>query len=126
MCTHGSINLLKIPLHCTKFDRKETAFYKTLQTRPKGEVKLLRHHCTTLSLCSSSSFDIFGASMSKTYLSGDRFRNRLRSHCSQIFSVDFLEFLLKRRHLKNLKKSANKFRKNKNDKKEIIDSNIDF
>ena len=35
------------------------------------------------------------------------------SHCSQTFSVDFLEFLLKRRHLKNLKKSASKFVKNK-------------
>jgi len=31
------------------------------------------------------------------------------SHCSQTFSVDFLVFLLKRRHLKNWKKSANKF-----------------
>jgi len=35
------------------------------------------------------------------------------SHCSQTFNVDFLESLLKRRHLKNLKKSANKFIKNK-------------
>ena len=35
------------------------------------------------------------------------------SSCSQTFSVDFLEFLLKRRHLKNLKKFANKFIKNK-------------
>ena len=34
------------------------------------------------------------------------------SHCSQTFSVVFLEFL-KRRHLKNLKKSSNKFMKNK-------------
>ena len=29
------------------------------------------------------------------------------------FSADFLELLLKRRHLKNLKKSANKFKENK-------------
>ena len=35
------------------------------------------------------------------------------SHCPQTFSVDFLKFLSKRRHLKNLKKSANKFVKNK-------------
>jgi len=51
------------------------------------------------------------------------------SHCSQNFSVDFLQFLLKRRDLKNLKKSANKFVKNKNfnnDEKEIIDPNIDL
>jgi len=34
------------------------------------------------------------------------------SHCSQPFSVDFLEIFLKRRRLKNLKKSANKFIKN--------------
>jgi len=33
--------------------------------------------------------------------------------CSKPFSVDFLEFLVKRRHLKHLKKSANKFIKNK-------------
>ena len=32
------------------------------------------------------------------------------SHCSKTFSVDFLEFLLKRRHLK---KSANKFLQDK-------------
>ena len=32
----------------------------------------------------------------------------------QIFSAQFLEFLLKRRHLTNLKKSANKFIDNKN------------
>ena len=47
------------------------------------------------------------------------------SPCLQTFSVDFLELLLKRRHLKNLKKSANKFAK-KNDEKEISDSNIDL
>ena len=35
------------------------------------------------------------------------------SHYSQPFSVDFLEIFLKRRRLKNLKKSANKFIKNK-------------
>ena len=35
------------------------------------------------------------------------------SHCLQTFSEDFLEFLLKRRHLKNMPKSANKFIKNK-------------
>ena len=35
------------------------------------------------------------------------------SHCLKTFSVDFQEFLMKRRHLKNLKKSANKFIKNK-------------
>ena len=35
------------------------------------------------------------------------------SHCSQTFSVDFVEFLWKRGHLKNLKKSVNKFLKNK-------------
>ena len=49
---------------------------------------------------------------------------------SQRFSVDFLEFVLKRRHLKSLKKSANKFIKNKKFnkmmKKKIIDSNIDL
>ena len=33
--------------------------------------------------------------------------------CSQMFSLDFLEFSLKKRHLKNLKKSANKIIKNK-------------
>ena len=54
------------------------------------------------------------------------------SRCLQIFSVDFLEFLLKRRHLKNLKKSANKFVENRkyncnvNMKKKTIDSNIDL
>ena len=52
------------------------------------------------------------------------------SHCSLILSVDFLEFLLKRRYLKNLIKSANKFVEKKeiqyNDEKEIIDSNIDL
>ena len=47
------------------------------------------------------------------------------SPCLQTFSVDFLELLLKRRYLKNLKKSANKFAK-KNDEKEISDSNIDL
>ena len=36
------------------------------------------------------------------------------SHYSQMFSVDFQAFLLKRRHLKNLKKSANKFVQIKN------------
>ena len=36
------------------------------------------------------------------------------SHCSQTFSVDFLEFLWKRRQYKNLKKSANKFIKTRN------------
>ncbi len=30
----------------------------------------------------------------------------------QRFSADFLELLLKRRHLKNLKRSANKFKEN--------------
>ena len=43
---------------------------------------------------------------------------------------DFLEFLLKRRHLKSLKKSANKFIKkkkfNKLMKKKIINSNSDL
>ena len=34
-------------------------------------------------------------------------------HSLQTLSVDILEFLLKRRHLKNLKKSAYKFKKNK-------------
>ena len=34
------------------------------------------------------------------------------SHCSQTFFVDFLEFVLKRRNLQSLKKSANKFLKN--------------
>ena len=53
------------------------------------------------------------------------------SLCSQIFSVDFCEFLLKRRHLKNLKNSANKFIKNKkfnlfNDEKEIFDSKLNL
>ena len=52
------------------------------------------------------------------------------SHCSQTFSEDFLEFILKKRHLKNLKKSANKFIKYKKlnmlMKKEIVDSNIDL
>ena len=49
------------------------------------------------------------------------------SHFSLTFSVDFLEFLLKRRHLMTLKKSANKFLKNQyNDEKEIIDSKIDL
>ena len=33
-------------------------------------------------------------------------------HCSQTLTVDFLEFLLKK-YLKNLKKSASKFVKNK-------------
>ena len=51
------------------------------------------------------------------------------SHCSNPFSGDLLEFLMKRRHLKNLKKSANYFIKNKkiqyNDEK-TIDSNIDL
>ena len=49
--------------------------------------------------------------------------------CSQTFSVDFLQ-LLKRQHLKNLKKSPNKFLKDKKFnifiKKEIIDSNIEL
>ena len=35
------------------------------------------------------------------------------SQCLQTFSKDFLDFLLKRRHLKNLNKSADKFIKNK-------------
>ena len=35
-------------------------------------------------------------------------------YCSQTIFVDFLEFSLKRRHLKNLKKYANNFTKNKN------------
>ena len=35
------------------------------------------------------------------------------SNCWQTFFVDFLEFVKKKRHLKNLKKSANKFIKNK-------------
>ena len=50
------------------------------------------------------------------------------SHYSLILSLDFLEFLLKRRHLKNLIKSANKFveKIQYNDEKEIIDSNIDL
>ena len=48
------------------------------------------------------------------------------SHCSQTFSVDFLEILLKRRHLKFFKKSPNKSVKNKNDDKEINDFNIDL
>ena len=34
------------------------------------------------------------------------------SHCSQTFVVDFLEFLLKRRHFKNFMRSANKVIKN--------------
>ena len=34
------------------------------------------------------------------------------SHCSQTFSVDFMEFSLKRQHLKNLKKSAKKLIRN--------------
>ena len=50
-------------------------------------------------------------------------------HCSNPFSEDLLEFLMKRRHLKNLKKSANNFIKNKkfqdNDEK-TIDSKIDL
>ena len=37
----------------------------------------------------------------------------MMSHSSLIFSVDFLEFLLKRPHLMNLKKYANKYVKNK-------------
>ena len=52
------------------------------------------------------------------------------SHYSQRFAADFEEFLLKRRHLKNFKKSANKFIENKKFnmmiKNEIIDSNIDL
>ena len=34
------------------------------------------------------------------------------SHCSKPFSVDFLEFLMKRRHQSNLKKTAHKCIKN--------------
>ena len=44
---------------------------------------------------------------------------------SQTFSVVFLEFLWKRRHLKNLKKSANKFIYNKKISI-MIDSEIDI
>ena len=39
--------------------------------------------------------------------------NSVMSHCSQTISVDFLKFLLERRHLMNLKKSAKKFIKRK-------------
>ena len=49
---------------------------------------------------------------------------------SQGFSADFLEFLSKRRHLQNLKKSANKFIESKKFNimgiKEIINSNFDL
>ena len=54
------------------------------------------------------------------------------SHFSQTLSVDFLELLLKRRHLKNLKRFAYKsIKKNKqeiqyNYENEIIGSNIDL
>ena len=45
---------------------------------------------------------------------------------TKIFA-DFLELLLKRRHLKNLKKSANKLKEiQHNDENEIIDSSIDL
>ena len=50
------------------------------------------------------------------------------SHCSQTFSADFLEILLKRRLLKNLLTSANKFVKNKKFNimmKNKFDSSID-
>ena len=49
---------------------------------------------------------------------------------SQRFSAGFLEFLIKRRHFKNFKKSANKFIENKKfnimRKKEIINSIFDL
>ena len=48
-------------------------------------------------------------------------------HCLQTFSVDFLEFLMKRRYLKNLKKSVNKLKEEETkciDEKDIIDTNI--
>ena len=49
------------------------------------------------------------------------------SHCSKPFSVDFLEFLMKRRNLKSLNKSAKKFikikKKKYNAEKETTDSN---
>ena len=49
------------------------------------------------------------------------------SHYSQRSSADFLELLLKRRHLKNLKKSANKFKVNQyNNKNDIIDFSFDL
>jgi len=53
------------------------------------------------------------------------------SHCSQAFIVYFLEkILLRRQHLKNWKKPANKFGKEKgnqfNNEKEIIDFHIDL
>ena len=45
-----------------------------------------------------------------------------------LFSVDFTDFLLKRRHLKNFEKFTNRkeLKIQYNDDKEIIDSNIDF
>ena len=45
------------------------------------------------------------------------------SHCSQTFSVDFMELLLKSRNWKNLKKSANKLIKNEKFNKMIIKRN---
>ena len=51
------------------------------------------------------------------------------SHCLQTFSAEILEFLLKIRYFKNLKKSANNFRKKRkqyNDKTDTIDSDIDL
>jgi len=55
---------------------------------------------------------------------------RRKFSLSTNISEDFPEFLLKRRLLKNVKKSANIFIKNKKfiiiTKKEIIDSNIDL
>ena len=49
------------------------------------------------------------------------------SHYLQRYFADFLELLLKRRHLKNLQKSVNKLTEiQNNDENEIIDSNIDL
>ena len=51
------------------------------------------------------------------------------SHCPHTFSVDFLELSLKRRHLTNFQKSANKFVKKEiqsNNEKEMIYFNIDL
>ena len=70
----------------------------------------------------------------------NRLRNKINSYrrqeveflvsvifdCSQTFSVDFLEFLLKRRHLKNWKKSVNNFIRNTKFNLMIVKKMIDL